>query len=378
MMNYKIDNFTAILPVTCNANCLFCPEKESEKIKKDLYIKNLIKTINETAYLGYDHVSISGGEPSLDCRLLKSVITAILEETPIKKIGITTNGQFLESMSKVTNFYNAIFNEGECLIDFLNISRHSVRNDINNDIMQVNYKHTLADIISFRTLLPKRLSFHLNMVLTEDSNTDELFHDIKIINKVLSSNNIDIALRTDYEWQKKAEPGNLIPKSLFEKYINEFGEATQISGCPTCCTFKSTNQDYSNVYLKAANFEPTNFDDTAREIVFHMNGKAYFDWKREKPFIITKSAEELLGEETLNLLFSKPSESTESTENTENTENTEIDIDSTFDIAFDEIYQEKRKETNPHTHTVLAACGYGNSSCGYGYNSYTSCGFHGC
>ena len=87
---FAVDNFTAILPVTCNASCGFCPEKEmSDKLPWALWINGLVDAVNTThARYGYDHISLSGGEPSLDSNRLQETLNALLNRTPIKKIEI--------------------------------------------------------------------------------------------------------------------------------------------------------------------------------------------------------------------------------------------------------------------------------------------------
>lgn len=300
-MKYEIDNFTAVLPITCNADCSFCPEKESEKISKEQYIENLVKAINETQNLGYDHISISGGEPTLDPRLLKEVIRAILSRTSITKIGLTTNGQFLESEQKLAAFLDAISDANDnCLLDFINISRHAISNDDNNEIMKVNYKHTWADIVAFRQILPIGCSFHINMVQSENSDYTKVFKGIKTLNPVLKDSMIDVVFRTDYAWKSKLESDELIPPELYFLYTQIFGNCMIVGECPTCITYKNTTDEYDNIYLKGANYEPTNNENTIREFIFHMNGELYLDWQRNKPYTkLEPSIEELLGEVTL-------------------------------------------------------------------------------
>lgn len=301
-MKHEIDNFTVVLPVTCNADCSFCPEKEMEnKASKQDWLDNMVLAVNETASDGYDHISVSGGEPTLDLRLLTEAVYAILNGTHIKKVGITTNAQFLESRAKAQNMIQFINSGILPVIDFMNISRHAVRTSDNNKIMGVNYKHTLSDIIRFRNAVNVR-SFHINVVVTAETDLDELFREYSLVQPVLDSNNIDIVFRTDYTWQNTAiEDGRKIVEILVQKFTDVFGEYTTVSECGSCLTLVSSA--HPNVYLKGAAYEPTLVEDVAREFVFHQDGALYYDWERNLPVQgeLARRAElkELLGESTL-------------------------------------------------------------------------------
>lgn len=305
-MKHQIDNFTVVLPVTCNADCGFCPEKEMEtKENKDVWIKNMVDAINSTEHLGYDHVSISGGEPSLDPRLLKKTIRAIITETHISKIGLTTNGQFLECTSKTEKFLDAISDDlGFPLLDFINISRHAVKTEDNNRIMKVNYKHTMSDIIAFRNVIQGVESFHINTVVEFERDVKPLFKQFSVIQPALQKNNIDVVFRTAYDWQEYSrKTHNLtIPPDLLEEFVSHFGFMRLISECDTCLTYQSTVTE--NIWLKGATFEPTDHEETARELVLHQDGILYYDWGRNKPYLdadklAEKEMNDLLGAPTI-------------------------------------------------------------------------------
>lgn len=282
-MKYEIDNFTAILPVTCNANCAFCPEKEMPcKEDKSVWIDNLVEHIKLTRGAGYNHVSLTGGEPTLDLRLLGNTLHAIHSQTHIADVGITTNGKFLEAESSILAFLSASYH-GK-LLSFINISRHAFDTAENNRIMQVDYKHTLLDVIDFRRLLPAALSFRLNMVITADTDINKLFFEAKALYGVLSSALIQIAFRTDYALI--TDKGNgLIPDHLLSAFRGVFGEVETAGSCPTCISYKSAK--YPGVMLKGANFEPTEVEATSRELIQHQDGALYHDWQRQKPVVLS-------------------------------------------------------------------------------------------
>lgn len=279
-MDYK-ENFTAILPVTCNANCSFCPEKEMEqKASKDDWITNLMKTLQLTRFF-HDHVSLSGGEPTLDPRLLARTIKTVSRFSRMG-VGITTNGQFLESLTKTQAFMEACRVDGkdEFFPYFINISRHAFDTDDNNRLMGTNYRHTMGDIIAFRRMLPRQVSFRLNMVLVAGEDHLKLFREAQELEQHFLDNNIVISFRTDYNLVVSKEEG-LIPKTIYDQFVSVFGECEETYSCPTCVTHSP--KAYGSYILKAGDFEPTTKEERQREFVFHQDGKLYHDWKRNKP-----------------------------------------------------------------------------------------------
>jgi organic radical activating enzyme len=92
-------NFTAILPVTCNANCVFCPEKEmDEKASKADWLNGLVTSLFENRKR-VDHVSISGGEPTLNVKLLQQAVDTILTETHIISFNPVSVGVYVGAIS---------------------------------------------------------------------------------------------------------------------------------------------------------------------------------------------------------------------------------------------------------------------------------------
>lgn len=362
-MKHQIDNFTAVLPVTCNADCHFCPEKEmpnDKKAPRDKYIQELTKAIKTTEHFGYDHVSISGGEPSLVPKLLGSAIDGILDETNIRKIGLTTNAQFLESDNKLNAFFDAITDEhGNCKLTFMNISRHAVRTEDNNEIMGVKYNHTISDIIQFRLLLPVNLSFHINVVVTDDRDLDVMFEEFKVVSEVLKEYNIDVVFRTDYTWHASEFETTKIPTRLQDKFYEYFGSITVISECDTCWTLCSNS--HPNMFLKGATFEPTDHEEVARELVFHQDGKLYYDWMRQKPFTDLKILE-LLGKPTLNLSNKPISTNKIDVVNvTKPNHKDTCEFRATMDCNFNS--------------TRYSACGYTSNGGSCGFGSSSACGW---
>lgn len=278
----KIDNFTSVLPVTCNANCAFCPEKEmSTKMKKDEYIERLIESLSYTKSEGYGHVSISGGEPTIDLRFLAQVVNSIKTRSHISRVGITSNGKFLSNMGSMQKFFD-ITEE----LSFINVSMHSFDRVRNNKIMNVENLFTIYDVIRFFEFAIKNnpsLTCHVNMVVTEDT-LNELSDNVKFwveqILPYLMKNDlkIDLVIRKDYDLSNTSFIGTMA-------YIgrNVVGSnPVLISECPTCKTMYHAEEQ---LYFKYADYEPTSKEETNRELILHMDGTLSYDWQREKPYL---------------------------------------------------------------------------------------------
>lgn len=310
-------NFTAVLPVTCNASCSFCPEKEmEEKAGQNEWLENLIRVLNE--HEGeFDHVSLSGGEATLRTKYLFRVVDAIQERTSIQKIGLTSNGQFLEKQASTLTFLDLNTNDQlESKLSHLNISMHSFDRERANEIMGVTYKHDLNDLVRFRRQLGRKISFHINFVITE--NTDYVVEFLAALDFMEANPYIDVVFRVDYNNKELSRelrdyamsveeyhaqsayavrsrtkfkaPKVLRPK-IVQKFDGVFGhnedhkEGGWTTGCPSCFTHCSDLINKSHAYLKASSYEPNEDEEEYTEYVFHMDGKLYYDWSRNEPVL---------------------------------------------------------------------------------------------
>lgn len=296
-------NFTAILPVTCNANCVFCPEKEMEnKATKANWLDNLVTSIFKNRKR-VDHVSISGGEPTLNVKLLQQTIDTILSETHITRIGLTSNGQFLESANKTLNVLNALTDKTslECKLDFMNISMHSFNADLNMEIMGISSMFDLDALVRFRKLLG-HVSFHINFVICKQ-NIKNILWEMKQAKRFMEDNpNIDVVFRVDYnmkaEFKKlhawaqanKRQRHIMEMPALITKFNSVFGTGMEVDPtmqligyCPSCFTMLSKVTELNSAYLKASAYEPNAILDVPTELVYHMDGNLYFDWSRNQP-----------------------------------------------------------------------------------------------
>lgn len=297
----QLRNFTAILPVTCNANCVFCPEKEMEKkASKSTWLANLVTSVKKVSHV-IDHVSLSGGEPTLNIKLLQSTVDSILELTPIGRVGITTNGQFLESANKTMAVLSALIDSTtlDCKLDFMNVSLHSFDTDTNMEIMGISSMYDINKLTQFRKILGVR-SFHINFVVCEQ-NIDNIEWEMdQALELMLSNPHINVVFRVDYNQTKvfkalhayaSSKKGKGVkPKLLkiFDKVFAQHGRADrkepEMDYCPSCFTKSVKLSNTNRAYLKASAYEPNAILNEVTEVVFHQDGVAYSDWSRKELF----------------------------------------------------------------------------------------------
>lgn len=318
-MPKALRNFTAILPVTCNADCSFCPEKEMEqKSTQQEWQDGLIATIKRMyKKTKFDHVSISGGEPTLRTKFLFETIDRIQKETPIKKVGLTSNGFFLEKPNSTFDFLDRNTTpEMTSKLSHLNISMHSFNRDLANKIMGVNYKQTLEDLVRFRRQLGREVSFHINFVINDK--TGSITEEFKrAVNFMRANPFIDVVFRVDYNdvelskalrdyameyaaWEeaslaaattrKKCKVKEPKAPHIVQKFDRFFGGSTNdavesawTTGCPSCFTHASNIVNNSRAFLKASSYEPNDDEEEYTELVYHMDGALYWDWTRNDP-----------------------------------------------------------------------------------------------
>lgn len=257
----------------CNAKCKFCIEqnciKDENANKALINIDRMLKEMRDNNCL-YS-VSVTGGEPTLFPKFKE--LCSILSKHPISFLTMNTNGCNLDKYHK----------EIDGLFDFVNISRHSDSDNINNKIFDTNvltinelknikkkYKHTkfriqcvvgneikdindickfmsaydFADDFSFRRLMRVGDEFGLNYTI----DNDEYFN---ILNYAFNN------------WSFKEQ-------TIQDYYVYEI---YKYNG-------KDVTFSYSDMKM-VREIEKTEDDKVFREFICHPNGVISGSWKKD-------------------------------------------------------------------------------------------------
>ncbi|MEA3452815.1 MAG: radical SAM protein [Patescibacteria group bacterium] len=150
----------------CNFNCYYCPlhgdsyECDNEKqLKKEDYLR-----IIEIAHsLGFDHFSVTGGEPLTVPEITFSIAKQISEFEDVKYLRLNTNGFFLDKYSD--EIEQANFGKIKVSLDTLDSKKHS---------KITNQPHGIESIIrGIDKMIEKQIPVRLHTVVTK-SNLEEL------------------------------------------------------------------------------------------------------------------------------------------------------------------------------------------------------------
>lgn len=142
----------------CNAKCKFCIEQNCEKDEKPLKaLENIDKMLSEMEKNNCLYsVSVTGGEPTLFPKFKE--LCNILKKHNIQFLTMNTNGFNLKKY----------VNEIDGLFHFVNISRHSCKDEINNIIFN-------SKVLSIKELenikkLYKKTKFRIQCVIGNEIN----------------------------------------------------------------------------------------------------------------------------------------------------------------------------------------------------------------
>ena len=103
---------SVVLTNKCNRNCFYCINSQTDKTLELDIFPAFVKIKNCVQRYGIKEVVILGGEPLLHPRLLDFI--KMLKTLGLRKIGLTTNGDFLNQ--------GMVIDLAESRIDFINIS----------------------------------------------------------------------------------------------------------------------------------------------------------------------------------------------------------------------------------------------------------------
>lgn len=148
----------------CNLRCSYCMPVDAKFMNEKNYLSfsEIHEIISELCGYGLKEVRITGGEPLL--RRSFTELTTQLARLPLEKIGMTTNGIFLERYLpelKRDRVHN------------LNISLDSLNSET---FSKITYGGKLESVLR-SIFLAKELGFHvkLNVVAMKGINDDEIF-----------------------------------------------------------------------------------------------------------------------------------------------------------------------------------------------------------
>jgi len=149
---------------TCNFRCFYCMPVKAKFMPpgKLLGAAELVDICSGLVALGINEIRLSGGEPTLRADF-EGIVTG-LSNLPLLKLGVTTNGFFLEG--KLVFLKNT-----NC--QHINVSLDSLRPERFHMITRTKHFTTVQDAI----IKARVMGFHVkvNVVAMRGLNTDEIF-----------------------------------------------------------------------------------------------------------------------------------------------------------------------------------------------------------
>ena len=170
--NRKIHKLRISLTDTCDMKCFFCMPKEPQFSSANEWLTpteifNITKNLIE---YGIDEVKLVGGEPLIREDIIE--IIELLSTLPLKKLGLTTNGQKLKNILSKTNRSNC---------NYINITLNSLNPD---RFTQISKTGNLEEVIK-SIFLAQSLGFQIkiNTVIMQHVLDDELLEFIEFSRK---------------------------------------------------------------------------------------------------------------------------------------------------------------------------------------------------
>ena len=262
----------------CNAKCAFCVEQNCIKDEQpEKAISNIDKMIAEmkAQNLLYS-VSVTGGEPTVFPYF--TTLCAVLKKYDIPFVTMNTNGHFIDK-------FLPIIDE---TFDFINISRHSCDNEINNQVFKTKVK-TFEELKAIRKNM-KHCKMRIQCVIGSELNT---------IDDILNFMNV-YSFADDFSFRRLME---LNDEFGVDYNINHSNYFSILDYAFKNWTFKEqTIQDYyiyeiynngqtditfsySDMKL-TRNLEKQEKDNFFREFICHPNGTISGSWKKDCKIIL--------------------------------------------------------------------------------------------
>lgn len=263
----------------CNAKCKFCIEqncaREENADRALMNIERMLTEMEENNCLF--SVSVTGGEPTLFPKF--NELCEILKRHNIGFLTMNTNGYNLEKYSSII----------DGLFDFVNISRHSMDDDVNNQIFNTR-------VLSKSELLKVKKLYHNTKFRIQCVIGNEI-HSVEDVNNFMKSYK-DIA--DDFSFRRLMQTNDeygldyVINNDEYFNILNyafnnwKFKEQT-IQDYYVYEIYNNGETDitfsYSDMKM-VREIEKTEDDKVFREFICHPNGVISGSWKKDCKIIL--------------------------------------------------------------------------------------------
>lgn len=262
----------------CNAKCAFCVEQNCKKDERpERVLHNIDRMLNEMKVQGLLYsVSITGGEPTVFPHFI--ALCELLKKYNIPFLTMNTNGHFIDR-------YLPLIDE---TFDFINISRHSCSDEVNNEIFKTKVK-SITELQAIKEKM-HHCKMRIQCVIGNELNTiDDILKFMKIY-----------SFADDFSFRRLME---LNEEFGVDYNINHSNYFSILDYAFTNWTFKEqTVQDYyvyeiynngqtditfsySDMNL-TRNLERKEKDNFFREFICHPDGTISGSWKKDCKIIL--------------------------------------------------------------------------------------------
>lgn len=147
----------------CNAHCQFCANANScdygsVDLDKLEYVITYLLSINVLK-----GISITGGEPLLECHKLFELLDFIYQIKPDMEVQISTNGINIIKLLDYPDINH---------LESIHISRHHYSDEVNSQIFSSSFVATADDISSFQEQLENKRIVNINTLVMRDYISD--------------------------------------------------------------------------------------------------------------------------------------------------------------------------------------------------------------
>lgn len=158
----------------CNADCLFCANKESRDFG-NLDFRKLEYVIRYLLDQGLLHgISITGGEPMINPDKMNMLLNLIYSIEPTMEVAISTNGYNLRSFLDMEHVNK---------LESIHISRHHYDDEVNYSVFGTRDVASTSDIMALQEGLDDKRIININTLVMRDY-IDDLTSIKKMLNYV--------------------------------------------------------------------------------------------------------------------------------------------------------------------------------------------------